>query len=61
MISDKFASVIGMALVLAGALLLIGGYVAGWTSSNLLLLIGLLLIVLGVILHVRQQKKRDKY
>ncbi len=50
-----------MALVLAGALLLIGGYVAGWTSSNLLLLIGLLLIVLGVILHVRQQKKRDKY
>ena len=35
-------SYIGVALILVGALLLIVGYIAGWTSSNLVLLAGLL-------------------
>ena len=54
-------SYLGVALVLIGALLLIVGYVAGWTSSNLLLLAGLLLIIIGAVLHIKQQKKSEKY
>ena len=51
----------GLALVLAGASLLIIGYLVGWTSSNLVLLCGLLFIILGAILHVLAQKKGEKY
>ena len=50
-----------MALVVAGALLLIVGYIAGWTSSNLVLLAGLLLVIIGAVQHIRQQKKCEKY
>ena len=52
---------IGLALVLAGAILLIVVYLVGWTSSNLVLLAGWLMIVIGAYLHIRQQKKREKY
>jgi hypothetical protein len=51
----------GVALVLIGALLLIVSYVAGWTSSNLVLLGGLLIVILGVIMHVRLTKAGQKY
>ena len=54
-------SYIGVALILVGALLLIVGYIAGWTSSNLLLLAGLLLVIIGAVQHIRQQKKCEKY
>ena len=50
-----------MALVVAGALLLIIAYVAGWTSSNWVLLTGLIIIILGIIMHVRQAKRGQKY
>ena len=59
MISIK--SYIGVALVVAGALLLIVSYIAGWTSSNLILLSGLTLIVLGAFLHVKHIKSTEKY
>ena len=52
---------IGIALVVAGALLLIVSYFAGWTSSNLVLLTGLILIILGVVWHVRRIKSAEKY
>ena len=52
---------IGVALVVAGALLLIVSYIAGWTSSNLILLSGLTLIVLGAFLHVKYIKSTEKY
>ena len=51
----------GVALVLAGALLLVVSYVAGWTSSNLVLLGGLIVVISGVILHVRLAKAGEKY
>ena len=51
----------GLALVLAGAILLMVAYLVGWTSSNLVLLGGLLLIILGAILHVLAQKQGEKY
>lgn len=51
-----------MALVVAGALLLVASYIAGWTSSNLVLLTGLIIIILGAALHIRQLKKAgNKY
>ena len=52
---------LGVALVIAGAILLIVSYLAGWTSSNLVLLGGLIVIVLGVIIHVAQAKDGQKY
>ena len=54
-------SYMGVALILVGALLLIVGYIAGWTSSNLVLLAGLILIIIGAVQYIRQQKKSEKY
>jgi len=51
----------GLALVIAGALLLIVSKIVGWTSSNLVLLTGLVLIILGIILHVKSIKSAEKY
>jgi len=50
-----------MALVVAGALLLVASYNAGWTSYNLVMLTGLIIIILGAALHIRQLKKGSKY
>ena len=58
---NSLKQLIGVALVVAGALLLVVGYVAGWTSSNLVLVIGLLLVVLGIILHIKLVKTGEKY
>ena len=52
---------IGVALIVIGALLLTVSYVVGWTSSNLVLLSGLTLIVLGTFLHVKHIKSTEKY
>ena len=52
---------IGVALVVAGAFLLIVSKIVGWTSSNLVLLIGLIIIILGIFLHVKHIKSAEKY
>lgn len=52
---------LGVALIVVGALLLIVSYLAGWTNSNLILLIGLIIIIFGVTQYVRQQKSSEKY
>ena len=52
---------IGVALILLGALLLIVSYIAGWASSNLVLLLGLILIVLGAFMHIKHLKNGEKY
>ena len=51
----------GIALVVAGALLLMVSYLTGWSSSNLVLLIGLIIIILGVVWHVKYIKSGEKY
>jgi uncharacterized membrane protein HdeD (DUF308 family) len=51
----------GVALILLGALLLIVSYVAGWTSRNLVLLLGLILIILGAFMHIKHLKGDGKY
>jgi len=54
-------SYLGVALVIIGALLLVIGYAVGWTSSNLFLLAGFLLIVVGAFTHIKHLKRREKY
>ena len=56
-----FNTYLGVALVITGALLLIVSYLVGFTRYNLVLLTGLIIIILGAVLHVRQQKKGEKY
>ena len=52
---------IGVALVVAGALLLIVSKIVGWTSSNLVLLTGLIIIIIGVVVHIKLTKSAEKY
>jgi len=59
--NNRLKQLIGVALVMAGALFLIVAYLLGWTSSNLVLLGGLLTILIGVILHVKLTKSGGKY
>ncbi len=58
---NSLKNVIGVALVLAGALFLIVSYLAGWTSSNWVLLTGLIIILLGIMMHVKLAKLGGKY
>ena len=44
-----------------GALLLVIAYATGWTDSNVVLLSGLIIIIIGAFWHVRQQKRGKKY
>ena len=52
---------IGVALVMAGALFLIVAFLAGWTDNNLVLLLGLIIMIIGLILHVKYAKTGEKY
>ena len=51
----------GIALVVPGALLLLLSKVVGPTAHNLVLLTGLLLIIIGVVVHVKLIKSAEKY
>ena len=44
-----------------GALFLIIAYLSGWTTSNLVLLLGLIIIIIGLVLHVKYAKSGEKY
>ena len=59
--NNRLKQLIGVALVIIGALFLIVAYLLGWTSSNFVLLSGLLIIIIGVILHVKLTKSGEKY
>ena len=61
MITNSLKQLIGVALVSAGALLLIVSFLTGLTSSNFVLLGCLLLIIIGIILHVKLAKSGEKY
>ena len=63
MIADRYSLIIkylGMALMAVGAMLLAVCKLAGW-QSNGELITGLLLVVLGYILHLWLQKRGQKY
>jgi hypothetical protein len=59
--NNTIRPLIGVALVIAGALFLIVAYLIGWTSNNWVLLSALLIIVIGVILYVKLTKSDGKY
>ena len=58
---NSLKQLIGVALVIIGALFLIVAYLVGWTSSNIVLLSGLIIIVLGAFFHVKLVKSGEKY
>ena len=58
---NSIRQLIGVALVIIGALFLMIAYLVGWTSSNLVLLGSLLIIIIGVILYVKLTKSGEKY
>ena len=58
---NKIRQLTGVALVIIGALFLIIAYLVGWTSSNIVLLIGLIIIIIGIIMHVKLAKSGEKY
>ena len=59
--NNRLKRLIGVALVIIGALFLIVAYLAGWTGSNIVLLTGLIFIIIGIILHVKLTKSSEKY
>jgi hypothetical protein len=59
--TNTVRSLLGVALVIIGALFLIVAYLLGRTSNNLVLLGGLLIIIIGIILHVKLTKSGEKY
>ena len=59
--NNRLKQLIGVALVIIGSLFLIVAYLVGWTSSNLVLLSALLVIIIGIILHVKLTKSSEKY
>ena len=59
--NNRLKRLIGVALVIIGALFLIVAYLAGWTGSNIVLLTGLIFIIIGIILHVQLTKSGEKY
>ena len=57
---NEWKYLIGLALILIGAILLVVCFVFEW-QSNTELILGLSFIIIGVSLHIRQQKKCEKY
>ena len=57
----RYLKYLGMALVFAGAILLIISLLVGWTRYNSVLLTSLFLIIIGIFLHVRLIKRGGKY
>ena len=58
---NSLRQLIGLALVIIGAIFLIVAYLVGWTSSNIVLLIGLVIVIIGVVMHVKLAKSGEKY
>jgi uncharacterized membrane protein HdeD (DUF308 family) len=57
----KFGYYIGITFILLGTLALIATRIPSLTSSNVLLISGLLLIVAGIMLHIRHIKHQSNY
>jgi len=54
-------SYIGLILLLLGVLLLAASYFTGFSHFNSVLLVGLLLVILGIVVHVWLLKHAEKY
>ena len=57
----KIGQYLGIILIIIGTLVLVATRIPSLTSSNAMLLSGLLLIVAGIILHIRSIKQQSNY
>ena len=57
----KIGHYLGIILIIIGTLVLVATRIPSLTSSNAMLLSGLLLIVAGIILHIRSIKHQSNY
>ena len=57
----KFGRYLGIILIILGTLVLVATRIPSLTGSNTMLLSGLLLIVAGIILHVRSIKHQSNF
>ncbi|MBQ2675247.1 MAG: hypothetical protein IJG07_11300 [Prevotella sp.] len=57
----KIGQYLGIILIIIGTLVLVATRIPSLTSSNAMLLSGLLLIVAGIILHIRSIKHQSNY
>ena len=57
----KFGRYLGIILIIIGTLVLVATRIPSLTGSNTMLLSGLLLIVAGIILHVRSIKHQSNF
>ena len=57
----KIGRYLGIILIIIGTLVLVATRIPSLTSSNAMLLSGLLLIVAGIILHIRSIKHQSNY
>lgn len=58
---DKIKHYAGVFLILLGVLALVLTRIASLSGNNMLLLTGLLLIVAGIIVHIRSIKHESRY
>ena len=57
----KIGHYLGIILIIIGTLVLVATRIPSLTSSNTMLLSGLLLIVSGIILHIRHIKHQSNF
>lgn len=57
----KYLKYNGLALVYFGAFFLIISFFMGWSDSNFVLFPPLFLIIIGIVLYVKVQRKDSKY
>ena len=57
----KIGHYLGIILIIIGTLVLVATRIPSLTSSNTMLLSGLLLIVAGIILHIRHIKHQSNF
>lgn len=58
---DKIKYYAGLFLIILGVLVLVLTRIASLSGNNILLLTGLLLIVAGIIVHIRSIKHESRY
>ena len=61
MTNNSRATYLGIALIVVGALTLVVTRIDSLSNHNWLLLTGLLLIVAGIVLHIRGIKRESNY
>ena len=58
---NKILKYLGLPLVYIGVLWLAIYFLVGWTDSNALLSIGVIMIAIGIITYVIKMKRESKY